>query len=57
MKKLLRPDRFETNQNSPTVSKEWAHWNKLFQNYSGEVKLKEEDKLKVLIKFFKPLDD
>ncbi|CAI6372729.1 unnamed protein product [Macrosiphum euphorbiae] len=51
MEKLLRPDRFEADQNSPTAAKEWSHWKKLFQNYIAEAKLKEEDKLKVLINF------
>jgi len=51
MEKLLRPDRFETDPNSPTSAKEWAHWITTFNNFVEVAKVKEEDKLKVLINF------
>lgn len=51
MEKLLRPDRFETDPNSPTSAKEWAHWITTFNNFVEVAKVKEEDKLKVLTNF------
>ncbi|CAI6371236.1 unnamed protein product [Macrosiphum euphorbiae] len=51
MEKLLRPDRFETDPNSPTSAKEWAHWITKFNNFVEVAKVKEEDKLKVLTNF------
>lgn len=34
MERLLRPERFETDPNSTTTSKEWLYWYRTFSNFS-----------------------
>ena len=33
MNKLMKPDRLSLDPNSPTVTKEWRHWRRTFENY------------------------
>ncbi|PIK34785.1 hypothetical protein BSL78_28388 [Apostichopus japonicus] len=57
MERILRPERLETDPNSNSASKEWAHWIKTFENFvqvlptpsTGEI-----DKLSILTNFVSP---
>ena len=33
MNRLMKPERLSLDPNSPTVSKEWRHWRRTFENY------------------------
>jgi hypothetical protein len=49
MDKYLRPERFDSNPNSATASKEWAHWFRTFKNFMKTIQT--EDKLDILINY------
>ena len=49
MDRLLRPDPFNVDPNSPSASKEWTHWKIRFQKFIGAIAdITEDNKLSVL---------
>ncbi|XP_072401729.1 uncharacterized protein [Diabrotica undecimpunctata] len=52
MDKLLRPDRFDADPNSPRSSQEWMHWKATFENFiSSMIDVSEEEKFKLLVNY------
>lgn len=52
MDKLLRPERFDADQNSPKAAQEWTHWKATFNNFITSVdKLEDDGKLKLLVNY------
>ncbi|XP_072389424.1 uncharacterized protein [Diabrotica undecimpunctata] len=52
MDKLLRPDRFDADPNSPRSSQEWMHWKATFENFiSSVIDVSEEEKFKLLVNY------
>ena len=54
MERLLRPERFDTDPNSSSASKEWTHWLKTFQNFLSVLPAEGLDKLCVLTNYVTP---
>ena len=54
MDKALRPDRFETQPNTPASDKDFDHWLKTFENYCESLPQETLDKLKLLTVFISP---
>ncbi|VDP89196.1 unnamed protein product [Echinostoma caproni] len=54
MDRHLRPDRFDTDPNSPNGADSWEHWYYTFTNFLGPVEKHKPDKLKALMHFLPP---
>lgn len=52
MDKLLRPERFDGDPNSPRAAHEWTHWLTTFKNFLSTIeKLEESQKLPLLVNY------
>lgn len=51
MDRYLRPDRFDTDINSPDASRQWTHWLRTFQAFLKRVQVEDSDKLDMLVNF------
>ena len=54
MEKLLKPDRLNTNPNASTVSREWLHWLRTFENFLAVLPQESLDKRSVLTNYVSP---
>lgn len=54
MEKFLKPERLDTNPDSPTAAKEYTHWKRTFTNFLGSAGDHPPDKLNLLINFVSP---
>lgn len=54
MERILRPDRFDTDPNSSTATREWKHWFKTFSNYLESIADHNPNQLNVLVNYLTP---
>ena len=56
MERWMRPERFNTDPNSPDASKSWQHWFRTFSNFISSLTTPDRtpDKLNLLINFIAP---
>ena len=55
MDRVLRPERFDCDPNSPDASRNWKYWFTTFTNYLDSIISLNPDKLKTLITFISPI--
>lgn len=49
MEKLLKPDKFDIDPDSPNANKKWLHWRKTFDNFLAVIPQDRCDKLALLV--------
>ena len=54
MDRVLRPEKFDCDPNSPDASRNWKYWFTTFNNYLDSIDSLQPDKLKTLINFISP---
>ena len=55
MDKILKPERFNKEPNTPTADKEWTHWFKTFTNFVDAISVDlQPNKLNILINYLDP---
>lgn len=54
MDRLLKPQRFDAEPNTPSARALWIHWHKTFTNFLNSITEKQVDRLSLLVNFISP---